>query len=68
MILNQYEHFHYHCDILVVGGGISGMYAAELAAKANLKVLLLEQKAKAGGEITNNAIVKIKSNYTKTNK
>ena len=57
---DQYEHFHYHCDVLVVGGGISGMYAAELAAKSNLKVLLLEQKSKAGGEINNSPDTRFK--------
>ena len=57
---DRYEHFHYHCDVLVVGGGISGLYAAELAAKVNLKVLLLEQKSKAGGEINNDPDVKLK--------
>ena len=50
---DKYEHFHYHCDVLVVGGGISGLYAAELAARENLKVLLLEQNSKLGGEINN---------------
>ncbi len=50
---DKYEHFHYHCDVLIVGGGISGLYAAELAAKANLKVLVLEQYPKLGGEINN---------------
>ena len=38
---DNYEHFHYHCDILVVGGGISGLIATLLAASANLKVLLI---------------------------
>ena len=52
---DKYEHFHYHCDVLIVGGGISGLYAAELAAKANLKVLLLEQKTVLGGEINNDS-------------
>ncbi len=50
---DKYEHFHYHCDVLIVGGGISGIYSAELAAKANLKVLLIEQKNILGGEINN---------------
>ena len=48
---DKYEHYHYHCDVLVVGGGISGLYSAELAAQKNLKVLLLEQKNNLGGEI-----------------
>ena len=47
---DKYEHFHYHCDVLIVGGGLSGLYAAKLAAKANLKVLLVEQNSELGGE------------------
>ncbi len=71
---HKYEHFHYHCDVLIVGGGISGLYAAELAAKAKLKVLLIEQKSKLGGEINNsqlqnnvsaNLLNKIQSNLKK---
>jgi len=56
---DRYEHFHYHCDVLVVGGGISGLYAAELAAKTNLKVLLIEQYSKLGGEINNDPGLKL---------
>ena len=51
---DKYEHFHYHCDLLVVGAGISGLYAAEIAAQSNLKVLILEQKPSIGGEIDKN--------------
>ena len=47
---DKYEHFHYHCDLLIIGGGISGLYAANLAAKSNLKILLVEQNSKLGGE------------------
>ena len=47
---DKYEHFHYHCDVLIVGGGLSGLYAAKLATKTNLKVLLLEQNPELGGE------------------
>ena len=50
---HQYEHFHYHCDVLVVGGGISGLYAAKLLAKANLKVLVIEQYPELGGQYLN---------------
>ena len=47
---HQYEHFHYHCDVLIVGGGISGLYAAKLARKTNLKVLVIEQNSELGGQ------------------
>ena len=50
---DKYEHLHYHCDVLIVGGGISGLYATKLAAKANLKVLLVEQNPELGGEYLN---------------
>ena len=48
---HKYEHFHYHCDLLVVGSGVSGLYTAEIAARNNLKVLLIEQENEIGGEI-----------------
>ncbi len=48
---HKYEHFHYHCDLLVVGSGVSGLYTAEIAANNNLKVLLIEQENEFGGEI-----------------
>ena len=48
---HKYEHFHYHCDLLIVGSGVSGLFTAEIAAKNNLKVLLIEQENELGGEI-----------------
>ncbi len=59
---DKYEHFHYHCDVLVIGSGISGLYAAELAAKANLKVLLVEQYNSLGGEINSYASQNLQNN------
>ena len=40
---HKYEHYHYHCDTLIVGSGVSGLYAAKIAASKNQKVLLVEQ-------------------------
>ncbi|MDC0215722.1 sarcosine oxidase subunit alpha family protein [Candidatus Pelagibacter sp.] len=44
-----YDHRYIHCDVLVVGAGISGILAAKNAAKNNLKTLLLEEKNELGG-------------------
>ena len=44
-----YEHEYIHCDVLVVGGGISGIMAAKTAAKNGLKTLLVEEKPILGG-------------------
>jgi sarcosine oxidase, subunit alpha len=44
-----YDHRHVHCDVLVVGAGISGILAAKNAAKNNLKTLLIDEKNELGG-------------------
>jgi len=44
-----YEHKYVHCDVLVIGGGISGIMAAKTAAQNNLKTLLLDEKTEIGG-------------------
>ena len=36
---HKYEHFHYHCDVLVVGAGVSGLISAEIAANNNYCLL-----------------------------
>jgi sarcosine oxidase subunit alpha len=46
---DRYEHFHFFCDVLVVGGGVAGLQAALAAGEAGAKVLLLEQTAHWGG-------------------
>ena len=48
---HQYEHYHYHCDLLIVGSGVSGLYAAEMAAEQGLKILLVEQEDELGGSL-----------------
>jgi len=44
-----YDHKYIHCDVLIIGAGISGIIAAKMAAKNNLKTLLLEEKNELGG-------------------
>jgi sarcosine oxidase subunit alpha len=46
---DRYEHFHFFCDVAVIGGGVAGLQAALSAAEAGAKVLLIEQTAHWGG-------------------
>jgi len=46
---DTYEHFHFFCDVLVIGGGVAGLAAARAAAEAGAKVLLVEQTPDWGG-------------------
>jgi len=48
---DMYDHRYLHCDILIVGGGISGLMAAKIASDDNKKVLLLEDKELLGGSL-----------------
>ena len=44
-----YDHRNVHCDVLVIGAGISGILAAKNAAKNNFKTLLVDEKNELGG-------------------
>ena len=44
-----YDHKYIHCDVLIIGAGISGIMAAKTAAQNNLKTLLLDEKTEIGG-------------------
>ncbi|MBE0414819.1 2Fe-2S iron-sulfur cluster-binding protein, partial [Yoonia sp.] len=46
---DTYEHFHAHVDVLIVGGGIAGLAAAQAAGARGARVLLVEQTAHWGG-------------------
>ncbi|RYH03333.1 sarcosine oxidase subunit alpha family protein [Salipiger sp. IMCC34102] len=46
---HTYEHFNTTVDVLVAGGGLSGLAAALAAAKTGARVLLVEQSAHWGG-------------------
>lgn len=44
-----YDHLHHHVDVLVVGGGACGIWSALIAARAGLRVMLVDEQAEMGG-------------------
>ena len=46
-----YDHMNAHCDVLVVGGGPAGLSAALEAARADARVILLDERAEPGGSL-----------------
>ncbi|MEP6657381.1 MAG: sarcosine oxidase subunit alpha family protein [Betaproteobacteria bacterium] len=48
---DHYEHQYAHCDVLVVGGGVTGLAAAHTAAKAGARVILCDERAAWGGGV-----------------
>ncbi len=44
-----YEHKYVHCDVLIIGAGISGIIAAKTSAKNGFKTLLVDEKPLLGG-------------------
>ncbi len=44
-----YDHRHIHCDVLVIGGGISGIIAAKMSAENSKKTILIDDKNHLGG-------------------
>jgi sarcosine oxidase subunit alpha len=46
---DTYEQIHAHCDVLVVGGGIAGLAAAEAAAASGARVILCDENPRLGG-------------------
>jgi sarcosine oxidase, subunit alpha len=46
---DTYEHMHVHADVIIIGGGIAGLTAAEAAAATGVKVLLCDENPVLGG-------------------
>ncbi|MCZ4283060.1 sarcosine oxidase subunit alpha family protein [Kiloniella laminariae] len=49
---DTYEKAHDHCDVLVIGGGISGIMAAKSAADSGAQVILCDENPVLGGQIS----------------
>ncbi len=48
---DTYEHSHAHCDVLIVGGGPSGISAALSAGRTGARVILVEEQSFLGGQL-----------------
>ena len=48
---DRYAQRFAHCDVLVVGGGRSGLAAAVAAAKSGARVMLCDEQAELGGSL-----------------
>ncbi len=46
---DTYEQIHVHCDVLVIGGGVAGLAAAEAAAANGARVILADENPRLGG-------------------
>lgn len=47
--VDTYEHMHANCDVLVVGGGVAGLAAAQAAATTGARVMLCDENPRLGG-------------------
>ncbi len=50
---DHYDHGHDFCDVLIVGGGPTGLAAARVLVEAGLDVVLAEQEPNLGGDLLN---------------
>ena len=46
---DTYEQVHVHCDVLVIGGGVAGLAAAEAAVANGAKVIIADENPHLGG-------------------
>jgi sarcosine oxidase subunit alpha len=47
----RYDATNAHCDLLIIGGGPSGLLAAQVASRSGLSVILAEQDFECGGRL-----------------
>ena len=48
---SRYDKGYLHCDVLVIGGGATGLMAALTAGRAGLKVILADEDFRLGGRL-----------------
>ena len=48
---DRYLHRHAHCDVLIVGGGPTGLMAALAAGRSGARVILCEREPELGGSL-----------------
>ncbi|MEX3010282.1 sarcosine oxidase subunit alpha [Hoeflea sp. TYP-13] len=56
---DHYSSRYVHCDVLVIGGGVSGLSAALTAAKSGASVIICDEQAQMGGALSYEAGVTI---------
>ena len=56
---DRYEHIHYHCDVLIAGGGLSGLISAYILGSSGAKVLIADEKSELGGSLMYEDDIKI---------
>ena len=47
----HYEHRNEHCDVLIVGGGPTGLMAALAAGKSGARVIIADEQSEFGGSL-----------------
>ena len=53
---DSYEQRHAHCDVLVIGGGLTGLAAARAAARAGARTILCDENPWWGGGVCGDGV------------
>ena len=56
---DRYLHHFAHCDVLVIGGGPSGLAAAAAASARGDRVILCDEQAEPGGSLLSRSVTRI---------
>jgi sarcosine oxidase, subunit alpha len=54
---DTYDHMHSHCDVLIVGGGPTGLAAALAAGRTGARVIIVDEQSELGGALLANRLV-----------